>query len=322
MSEEEKEQTKDNIFRKLFSDKDLFKMFLDDFIEGDWIEELTKDNIEVLTTKYIDLIGDNRENDIVYKIKLDDEEVFVFIMLEHQSKTDFLMPFRLLEYMTKLWRVYIDENAKESKNKPFKLPPIFPIVFYDGTGSWTAEIEFKNKVKYYDSFKNHIPNFSYKPLILKDITIEELIEKGDAISLVLAMDKIKTVEDLKIIKQLKQEYWEALKDSLKHSNILENVALAIKHLLLKVNVPEEEIEEVLKVFKEGKVRAMFQMIEDYDVQKVRSEEREKGIETGKKERDIEIAHRLLRLDVEIDKIVEATQLDREKIEEIKKDIKN
>ena len=127
-----KEKTKDNIFRKLFSDKDLFKMFLDDFIDRDWVSEIDKDDIEVLPTEYIDLIGANRENDIVYRIKLDDEEAFVFIMLEHQSKTDFLMPFRLLEYMTRLWRVYIDENADESENKPFKLPPILPIVFYDG----------------------------------------------------------------------------------------------------------------------------------------------------------------------------------------------
>jgi len=47
---------------------------------------------------------------------------------------------------------------------------------------------------------------------------------------------------------------------------------------------------------------------------------EKLKQEGKRERDIEIAHRLLKLDVEIDKIVEATQLDRKKIEEIKKDI--
>ncbi|MCK8825866.1 Rpn family recombination-promoting nuclease/putative transposase [Fuchsiella alkaliacetigena] len=311
-----KEKTKDNIFRKLFSDKDLFKMFLDDFIDRDWVFEIDKDDIEVLPTEYIDLIGANRENDIVYKIKLDDEEAFVFIMLEHQSKTDFLMPFRLLEYMTRLWRVYIDENADESENKPFKLPPILPIVFYDGKGNWTAEIEFKDKVKHYESFKQHIPNFSYKPIVLNSITIEELIEKGNAISLILAMDKIKTVEDLKVIKQLKEEYWEALKESLKHSNILENVALAIKHLLLKVNVPEDEIEEVLKVFKEGKVRDMFQMIEEYDVQKVRSEEREKA----KKERDIEIAQKMLRKGIGVPDIIDITGLDKEKIEEIKKEI--
>ncbi|MCK8824622.1 Rpn family recombination-promoting nuclease/putative transposase [Fuchsiella alkaliacetigena] len=307
-----KEKTKDNIFRKLFSDKDLFKMFLDDFIDRDWVSEIDKDDIEVLPTEYIDLIGANRENDIVYRIKLDDEEAFVFIMLEHQSKTDFLMPFRLLEYMTRLWRVYIDENADESENKPFKLPPILPIVFYDGEGNWTAEIEFKDKVKHYEIFKQHIPNFSYKPIVLNNITIEELIEKGNAISLILAMDKIKTVEDLKVIKQLKEEYWEALKESLKHSNILENVALAIKHLLLKVNVPEDEIEEVLKVFKEGKVRTMFQMIEEYDVQKVRSEEKAKA----KKE----IAQKMLRKGIDVPDIIDITGLDKEKIEEIKKEI--
>ena len=88
--------------------------------------------------------------------------------------------------------------------------------------------------------------------------------------------------------------------------------MAIKHLLLKVNVPEDEIEEVLKVFKEGKVRDMFQMIEEYDVQKVRSEEKAKA----KKE----MAQKMLRKGIGVPDIIDITGLDKEKIEEIKKEI--
>ncbi|MCK8825406.1 hypothetical protein [Fuchsiella alkaliacetigena] len=48
----------------------------------------------------------------------------------------------------------------------------------------------------------------------------------------------------------------------------------------------------------------------------------KGIEKGKKERDIEIARRLLKLNIEIDKIIEATELDKGKIEEMKKEMED
>jgi predicted transposase/invertase (TIGR01784 family) len=271
-----------------------------------------------MPTEYLDLIGADRENDIVYKVKLEDEEVFIFIMLEHQSKTNFLMPFRLLEYMVKLWRVYIDENAKESETKHFKLPPVFPIVFHDGVYNWTAEVEFKDKVKHYEKFKSHIPNFSYDLVSLSKISMEQLIELGDAISLILAMDKIKKAEDLKVIKQLKEQYWEKLKESLEHSNILENIALAIKQLLKRVNIPEDEIDKVIQALYEKEVEKMFEMVEEYDVQKVRAEEREAGKIEGIIEGKLETAKNLLKMGLTIEQIIEATELSKEKIEEIKR----
>lgn len=307
-------KTKDSIFRKLFGDKELFKMFLDDFIHESWVQEIDKENIETMPTKYLDLIGADRENDIVYKVKLEDEEVFIFIMLEHQSKTNFLMPFRLLEYMVKLWRVYIDENAKESETKHFKLPPVFPIVFHDGVYNWTAEVEFKDKVKHYEKFKGHIPNFSYDLVSLSKISMKQLIELGDAISLILAMDKIKKAEDLKVIKQLKEQYWEKLKESLEHSNILENIALAIKQLLKRVNIPEDEIDKVIQALYEKEVEKMFEMVEEYDVQEMRKKIRAEERMT----RDIEIAKRLIKKEISIIDIMDVTELSKEKIEEIKR----
>ncbi|MCK8825401.1 Rpn family recombination-promoting nuclease/putative transposase [Fuchsiella alkaliacetigena] len=49
---------------------------------------------------------------------------------------------------------------------------------------------------------------------------------------------------------------------------------------------------------------------------------EKGLEKGKKERNVEIARRLLRLNIEVGKIIEATELDKDKIEEIKKEMED
>jgi hypothetical protein len=61
--------------------------------------------------------------------------------------------------------MYINQKEEEKPNislsKTFKLPPIYPIVFYNGVNKWTATLEFKEKVKSIKEFEKHIPNFQY-----------------------------------------------------------------------------------------------------------------------------------------------------------------
>ena len=91
-------------------------------------------------------------------------------MLENQTQVDFLMPFRLLEYMIRLWRRHIQEKGDQAENKPFKLPAILPIVFYDGDQQegWTAERQFIKKVNHHEVFQPYTPNYEY---ILVDLTL-------------------------------------------------------------------------------------------------------------------------------------------------------
>ena len=90
-------KTKDNIFKSLFSDKDLFFMLLKDFVKAPWVKEVTKDSLELVPASFIDSVDENRESDIIYRVKLKENEVFVFVLLEHQSKVNYLMTFRDIE---------------------------------------------------------------------------------------------------------------------------------------------------------------------------------------------------------------------------------
>ena len=47
---------------------------------------------------------------------------------------------------------------------------------------------------------------------------------------------------------------------------------------------------------------------------------EKGLKKGKKEKTIEIAKKLLMMNIDIDKIVKATELTKEEIEKLKQEI--
>lgn len=45
-----------------------------------------------------------QEVDLVYLLELNGEEVYFYVLLELQSSVDQSMPYRLLMYMTEIWR--------------------------------------------------------------------------------------------------------------------------------------------------------------------------------------------------------------------------
>jgi hypothetical protein len=57
----------------------------------------------------------------------------IYLLLEMQSSVDFRMPYRLLLYQVEIWR-YLLQNEEDalSNRKTFQLPPIIPIVLYNG----------------------------------------------------------------------------------------------------------------------------------------------------------------------------------------------
>jgi predicted transposase YdaD len=62
--------------------------------------------------------------------------VYLYLLFEHQSTMDPLMPLRLLRYELNIWQ---DHTAKFGPSA--KLPPIIPVVFYHGERPWTAHMD-------------------------------------------------------------------------------------------------------------------------------------------------------------------------------------
>ena len=57
-------------------------------------EQINVKNIEKYNSSFINKIYQNKEADIVYKLKNRE----IFFLIEHQSKVDYSMPKRILEY--------------------------------------------------------------------------------------------------------------------------------------------------------------------------------------------------------------------------------
>jgi len=91
--------------------------------------------LEVCPNSFIDEELKLLQSDVLLKALVSGQDAYFYILAEHQSKPDKLMPFRLIQYMTKIWEFTIKNNDKKS---PLPLPVIVPMIFYTGKGKYTA----------------------------------------------------------------------------------------------------------------------------------------------------------------------------------------
>jgi hypothetical protein len=309
LKEEPTPQTDGNMkhdegYRKIMSDKDSFLHFLNKYIRASWIDGVTVDDLEQINTTYIDDDYLKRESDIIYKIE--SKNVFFYTLLELQSEPDFSMPFRLLKYMVNLLDD-IFKNTDENKRtaKPFKLPAIVPIVLYNGEGSWTPVMSFKEYTSNYGDFGDNIIDFKY---ILFDLN---RYSEKDVLTTYKLLDFVFTL-DMKHYSRSISDSDETLKKLVKLPHELTDDDIKefiqwIKYARFGGNVDENLLNEAIIAFKKGEVETM-----SYAMGRAMEKERQL-IEDN---RSILIARKMLKKDKPVEEIIEFTDLTREEIEKL------
>ncbi|MDR2630270.1 MAG: hypothetical protein LBC60_05040, partial [Spirochaetaceae bacterium] len=101
-----------------------------------------------------------------------------------------------------------------------------------------------------------IPSFEYELVELNRYRVEDLVRYGDALSFILLVDRIQNREELKVLKDLPQEYLEkiTLKIPEGMSKLIRDV---ITVLLERLEVPPEEIVAVTEYVEKREDRTMF-----------------------------------------------------------------
>ena len=102
--------------------EEFFKKYLPDKIRN----IIDFDSLKLQKESYIDDNLKLQITDLLYAVNFDGHLGFLYILIEHASKSDSLLPFRMLKYMTAI----MEDHLKDSKNR--KLPLIYPLIFYTG----------------------------------------------------------------------------------------------------------------------------------------------------------------------------------------------
>ncbi len=255
-------------------------------------EKIKEEEIEKYDNEYINYMFQDSESDIVYKMKTKQ----IYFLIEHQSKIDYAMPKRILEYETGIISKAI--VGKKMTKKDHKLPRVIPIVIYTGSRKWDVE-KYIEECQEKLTKSEQIKLGSYYVLDVNDYTKEELEKDKFFLSTMMLLEKIKTEEELieileRVIKKEKQE---------EKRNILRRI---IK-LILKERISIENQEKLLKKLKKEGNDMILEVI-----RKENEKQRREGRKEGRKETIIQ----MLKAGVKKEVISKATNMSEKEIDKL------
>lgn len=128
--------TIDGSYRLLFSSPHLVRDLFRGIIDEPWVSALDWSQLKPLPTDYISDTLRQRQGDCVWQLpRRDGEDLFILLMLEHQSSNDPTMALRIMTYSGLLYESLL---ARKLIRKGRRLPIILPVVLYSGVRPWTA----------------------------------------------------------------------------------------------------------------------------------------------------------------------------------------
>ena len=302
----------DKVFRKILSDKIEVAKFLNEQLKIN----LKTEDIEQYNSSYINTLMQNEEADVVYKLKSKNE----FFLIEHQSKVDYRMPFRILRYEMAIVESAI--NEKECKKKNYLYPRVNAIVLYTGKQKWNVAKTF-NEAQVSSILEKAIEFAKYILVDINNYTEEKLLETPSFMTKALLIEKAKDNEQIanyieKIVEIIN-------KDKENYSDNMKEIFKIMLTQIIKNKIGKEKTDEFLKKLNIGgdkDMMAVFETIQQDNKRIYRRGKKDgivegikKGISQGIMENSIAIAKKLLSRNNSKEEVAEITGL---KIEEIEK----
>lgn len=299
----------DRGYKSLLASEKIFLELLESFIEMGWVSQIDRNAITRIDTTYILPDFSEKEADLVYRLKIKNQEVIFYLLLELQSTVDFQMSYRLLVYMMGIWRdVLKNIPPEEAAKKDFRLPSIVPIVLYNGRDKWTACRSFKDILAASELFKEYLVDFKYILIDVNRYDERTLTELTNLIGAVFLLDQSENFKEycgkmLKIVPNL--------------SKFNENDFLLFKNwikLIFSMNLPTEAKHEIVRILDESRPEEALKMVTN--IEKVIGNVYEEGINDGK----MDTAKKMLAKNMPEELINEITGLPVEQIRKLKSEL--
>ncbi|SHM03601.1 Rpn family recombination-promoting nuclease/putative transposase [Vreelandella subglaciescola] len=150
----------DIAYKELFSHPEFVQQLIEGFAPDDIAALMDFSTLKQHNGNYVTPLSKEKIEDVVWSVDATwygvTQRIYVYILLEFQSRVDQRMPLRMMHYVAG----FHDHLIKNGVTKPNEgLPPVFPVVLYNGAKRWSAEQDI------YDMIKPQPPGFlgPYQP---------------------------------------------------------------------------------------------------------------------------------------------------------------
>jgi predicted transposase/invertase (TIGR01784 family) len=227
----------DNSYKLLFSHPEMMVDLLKGFVNEAWVNQCDFTSLEKVSGSYVSDDLRDREDDLIWRVRWGDEWIYVYLLLEFQSTVDHFMAVRILGYLGLLYQDIIRTGELKPQDK---LPPVLPVVLYNGARPWQAPVNLDPLIHPAPAgLENYRPHISY--LLLDEGRYEEnyLGSLKNLVAALFQLENSRTDKDI-------QTVIVRLIDWLKHpeqSGIRRAFTVWINRVLLPRKAPGSQFKE-------------------------------------------------------------------------------
>ena len=129
----------DAAYKLLFARPRMVRDLLDGFAARSWSSALDFESLTALPASFVGRELQQRHGDLIWRVRFrGDRWLYLVLLLEFQATVEPAMAVRILEYTGLLYRRLVDDGVLREHGA---LPPVLPLVLYNGRRRWTAPVE-------------------------------------------------------------------------------------------------------------------------------------------------------------------------------------
>jgi Putative transposase, YhgA-like/Domain of unknown function (DUF4351) len=163
----------DSLYRRLFDHPNMVGELLREFLAGPWLDDLDLDGMTRESATFHAATGDRREGDMIWRIpRRGGGDTYLMLLLEFQSTSDRWMALRVLVYAGLLWQQLVNEKRLPPDGR---LPPILPVVLYNGDRRWAAPVVLRELV----GLSDDSPLWQWQPAMRYQVVDEGAFPEDD-----------------------------------------------------------------------------------------------------------------------------------------------
>ena len=186
--------THDNSYKNLFSHRRMVEDLLKGFVREEWVQKLDFSTLERVHCSYVSDDLRDRADDVVWKVCWGKDWLYVYILLEFQSTVDPWMAVRIMTYVGLLYQDLVKEKRFNAEKM---LPPILPVVLYNGNAEWKAATNIEQLVqKIPGGLAKYCPDLSYLLLSEREYSDHDLEELNNLVAALFRLENSKDSQQL------------------------------------------------------------------------------------------------------------------------------
>ena len=166
----------DAFFKHVLSDPQLAGTFLREHLPPDVADLLGPELPEPVSGSFVDKELRQHHSDLLFRVRLKaGRGAFAYVLMEHKSSPDQGARLQLLRYVVRMLTDWYDRNKQQ-----LPLPPVLPLLAYQGPRGWTFSYEFTDLFgAVREPLRPYLPAFRHAMIDLTQIDDDDLsVELG------------------------------------------------------------------------------------------------------------------------------------------------